>query len=80
MKALLLCLFISGCQIWTGAAVRPLSIDNQSIDNMPNPVFVLRAEQELSDEQQLYYEHNSSLKSTREDQGINFFGYMYRIK
>jgi len=81
MKILLLTLFLSGCQIWSGFAVRPLSIDNDEIeDTMPNPVFVLRAEHEFKEEVKIYYEHDSATKDQGEKGGLNFFGVLKRFK
>lgn len=69
-------LLLQSCMYGGGVAVRPTSLDNQHLDNMSNPVGVIRVQQDYG-KTQVYYEHLSSIIDGGEDYGINPFGLIY---
>lgn len=79
-KFLPLILLLTSCRYGAGVAVRPTSLDNQTID-MANPSGVIRVENNINNFQ-IYYEHISSIPDGNEDGGLNFFGinYMFELK
>ncbi len=77
MKAsILLVLLLQGCMYGAGIGVRPMAQDNAHLDNMSNPVGIIRVEQQMGNVQ-FFAEHLSSIPDSKEDYGINVFGANY---
>jgi len=76
-KFLPLILLLHGCQYGAGVGVRPTTYDNGNLDNMSNPVGIIRVEQKVAKNTKVIYEHLSSIPDNREDYGINTFGIIY---
>jgi len=71
---------LTSCRYGAGLAVHPISYNGKPIDdrsdNKPNPLGVIRMEQNV-DNMQFYYEHISSIPRTNEDAGLNMIGVNY---
>ncbi len=79
-KVIPIFLLLQSCMYGGGFAVHPISYNGKPIDdrsdNKPNPLGVIRIEQNVEN-MQFYYEHISSIPRTDEDAGFNMVGINY---
>ncbi len=72
MKSLLLCcVLLSGCSLTLGAAIHP---STDKLDNLDNPVGMIKVESREYNGISGYYEHISSIPDMKDRPGTNMFG------